>query len=170
MADRPVGRADARIRAAAPIDEATARAVAGDLVTTTDEIGWDDGRLVARRVETLGAIVLREAPLPRPRPAAPCGRRAATGCGAAASALLTWTDAAAALRDRLAFCHAHLGAPWPAVDDDALLARSDGWLGPDLAAVRRRAATSPASTSPPPCAGCCRGRRRPGSTSSRPSG
>ena len=43
VADRQPGRPDAQVRAAAPIDEATARAVAADLLETSDEIEWLDG-------------------------------------------------------------------------------------------------------------------------------
>ena len=39
--------------------------------------------------------------------------------------LLHWTPAARQLRARLAAAHAGLGDPWPAVDDDALLAAID---------------------------------------------
>lgn len=135
VADRAPGRADARIRSAAPIDEATARDVAGDLVTTTDQIRWADGRVVTRRVETLGAIVLGDAPLTDPDPLLV---QAAVRDGIRRDGLsvLRWSEAALALRERLAFCHAHLGAPWPAVDDHALLAGLDTWLGADLASVR----------------------------------
>lgn len=135
VADRAPGRADARIRTAAPIDEQTARDVAGDLVSTTDQIRWDDGRIVTRRVETLGAIVLGDVPLTDPDPVLV---QAAVRDGLRRSGLsaLRWSEAALALRERLAFCHAHLGAPWPAVDDEALLADLDGWLGTELASVR----------------------------------
>ncbi|MCP2265803.1 ATP-dependent helicase HrpB [Promicromonospora thailandica] len=135
VADRAPGRADARIRSAAPIDEATARDVAGDLVATTDQIRWDDDRVVTRRVETLGAIVLNDAPLTRPDPLLV---QAAVRDGLRRSGLsvLHWSEAALALRERLAFCQAHLGVPWPAVDDEALLAGLDDWLGTELAAVR----------------------------------
>ncbi|MFI5707885.1 ATP-dependent helicase HrpB [Kribbella sp. NPDC051620] len=133
VADRGPGRADARIRLAAPIDEATARDIAGDLVSTTDQIRWDDGRVVTRRVETLGAIVLSEVPLAKPDPLLV---QAAVRDGLRRSGLgvLRWSEAAASLRERLAFCHAHLGAPWPAVDDAALLANLDDWL--DLSSVK----------------------------------
>ncbi len=134
-ADRAPGRADARIRSAAPIDEQTARDIAGDLVSTTDQIRWDDGRIVTRRVEALGAIVLNDVPLAKPDP---LRVQAAVRDGIRRSGLsvLRWSEAALALRERLAFCHAHLGAPWPAVDDEALLADLDEWLGPELASVR----------------------------------
>ncbi|HEY3561483.1 MAG TPA: ATP-dependent helicase HrpB [Kribbella sp.] len=135
VADRAPGRADARIRSAAPIDEQTARDIAGDLVSTTDQIRWDDGRIVTRRIEALGAIVLNDVPLAKPDPLLV---QAAVRDGIRRSGLsvLRWPDAARSLRERLAFCHAHLGAPWPAVDDEALLTDLDEWLGNELASVR----------------------------------
>lgn len=135
VADRAPGRADARIRSAAPIDEQTARDIAGDLVSTTDQIRWDDGRIVTRRVEAFGAIVLNDVPLAKPDPLLV---QAAVRDGIRRSGLsvLRWSEPALALRERLAFCHAHLGAPWPAVDDAALLADLDEWLGSELASVR----------------------------------
>ncbi|HET6741600.1 MAG TPA: ATP-dependent helicase HrpB, partial [Kribbella sp.] len=135
VADRAPGRADARIRSAAPIDERTARDVAADLVSTTDQIRWDDGRVVTRRVETLGAIVLNDVPLTNPdRMLVQAAVR--DGIRRSGLSVLRWSEAALALRERLAFCHAHLGDPWPAVDDEALLSDLDAWLGPELASVR----------------------------------
>ena len=136
VADRPPGHADARVRAAAPIDEPTARAVAADLLTTSDEIGWADGALVVRRTQRLGAIDLSAAPLRNPDP---LRVQAAVRDGLRAQGLdvLTWTDAARELRARLGFLHAALGEPWPDVGDAALLAGLDEWL--DLSAVRRSA-------------------------------
>jgi ATP-dependent helicase HrpB len=72
-------------------------------------------------VERLGAIVLTERPLADPDPAA-LGAAVAEGLRAEGINLLSWTPAAVALRERLAAAHAGLGEPWPAVDDDALLA------------------------------------------------
>lgn len=135
VADRAPGRADARIRSAAPIDEPTARDVAGDLVSATDQIRWDDGRIVTRRVEALGAIVLSDVPLADPDPLL-VQDAVREGLRRGGLSALHWPEAALALRERLAFCHAHLGAPWPAVDDEALLAGLDGWLGTELASVR----------------------------------
>ncbi|MFI7063557.1 ATP-dependent helicase HrpB [Kribbella sp. NPDC050124] len=135
VADRAPGRADARIRSAAPIDEQTARDIAGDLVSTTDQIRWDDGRIVTRRVEALGAIVLNDVPLAKPdRLLVQAAVR--DGIRRSGLSVLRWSAAALALRERLAFCHAHLGAPWPAVDDETLLADLDEWLGTELASVR----------------------------------
>jgi ATP-dependent helicase HrpB len=136
VADRQPDRADARVRAAAPIDEATARAVAADLLATSDEIEWTDGALVARRIERLGAIELSTAPLPHPDP---LRVQAAVREGLRKRGLdaLAWTDTARDLRARLGFLHAVLGDPWPDVDDAALLGRLDEWL--DTSAVRRDA-------------------------------
>ena len=50
--------------------------------------------------------------------------------------LLTWSEAATALRARLDFLHRALGDPWPDVSDEALTAGLDSWLGPQLARVR----------------------------------
>lgn len=135
VADRAPGHADARIRSAAPIDEQTARDVAGDLVSTTDQIRWVDGRVVTRRVEALGAIVLNDVPLAEPDPLL-VQAAVRDGIRRKGLSVLRWSEAALALRERLAFCHAHLGAPWPAVDDEALLADLDEWLGTELASVR----------------------------------
>jgi ATP-dependent helicase HrpB len=136
VADRPIGRSDARIRAAAPIDEATARAVAADLVTCTEQIRWEADTLIARRTEALGAITLSQAPLAHPDPL----RVAAAvrdGLRRTGLRVLTFSESAIHLRQRMGFCHAYLGQPWPAVDDAGLLADLEGWLGPDLDRVRR---------------------------------
>ncbi len=49
--------------------------------------------------------------------------------------LLTWSGAADGLRRRLALLHHRLGDPWPDVSDDALRARLDAWLAPELDAL-----------------------------------
>ncbi|MBV9822321.1 MAG: ATP-dependent helicase HrpB, partial [Actinobacteria bacterium] len=139
VADRQPGRPDARVRAAAPIDEATARAVAADLLRSSEEIGWAGGTLVARRRESLGAIELFSAPLRDPDPLRlqAAVREGLRQQGAGGVAALSWTDAARDLRARLGFLHAVLGEPWPDVGDAALLERLDDWL--DVSGVRRSA-------------------------------
>jgi ATP-dependent helicase HrpB len=110
--------------------------VAADLLTTTDEIDWADGALVARRVHRLGAIELAATPLRSPDPAR-VQAAVRAGLGEQGLDVLTWTDAARELRARLGFLHAVLGPPWPAVDGAALLERLDEWL--DISSVQRRA-------------------------------
>ncbi|HSY14654.1 MAG TPA: helicase-related protein, partial [Jatrophihabitantaceae bacterium] len=97
IADRPAGRADARIRSAVPIDEATARAVGAELIARSEEISWGDGELVLRRRESLGGIRLSESPLRDPDPArvAAAVRDAVRGTGLA---ILHWSVDAVQLR------------------------------------------------------------------------
>ncbi|WP_116453497.1 ATP-dependent helicase HrpB [Blastococcus litoris] len=124
VADRAAGRRDARVRVAAPIDEATALEAGAALHTERDEVTWRDGDVHAARVERLGAIVLAERPLPDPAPA-DLAAAVAEGLRQEGLGLLNWTPAARQLRARMAAAHSGFGAPWPAVDDEALLAAID---------------------------------------------
>lgn len=97
----------------------------------------EEGRIIGREVQGCGALVLRE------RPAAVSDaearellldwlRRAGPG-------VLPWTEEARQYRGRLACLrHNFPAGGWPGVDDDALLAGLDAWLGPWLAGVRSR--------------------------------
>jgi ATP-dependent helicase HrpB len=135
-ADRTAGARTARIRAAAPLDETTAREVAAPMLVAESEIAWRDGEVVAREMRRLGAITLTERRLTDPDRAQ---LRAALldGLRRDGLGLLTWGRGAVELRERLAFAHAALGEPWPDVADAALLDHADEWL--DLGACRRRA-------------------------------
>ena len=123
-ADRQPGRRDARVRLAVPVDEATALEAGAHLLATTDEVRWEGGDVRARRVERLGAVVLAERPLADPDPAL-VAAAVADGLRAEGLDLLRWSDKARLLRQRLAACRSGLGDPWPAVDDDSLLAHLD---------------------------------------------
>mgnify|MGYP002653794467 CR=1 FL=1 len=91
--------------------------------------------VVGRRVKALGAIEFSATPT---SPTPEVARQAvANALAAQRLSLLTWSDAAAALRRRLAFLHHHLADPWPAMDDDTLLARLDEWLAPELDRLAR---------------------------------
>ncbi|WP_030256210.1 ATP-dependent helicase HrpB [Streptomyces violens] len=138
VADRPVTAASARVRLAAVIDEETARAAAGALYASAEEVGWADGDVVARSVARLGAIELVSRPL---RDADPALVREALvdGLRREGLGLLRWSEGARSLRERMAFLHRELGAPWADVADEALLARRDEWLEPELGRARRRA-------------------------------
>ncbi|MBO4260186.1 ATP-dependent helicase C-terminal domain-containing protein, partial [Streptomyces griseorubiginosus] len=138
VADRPVGKGHARVRLAAVIDEDVARRAAAPLYSEAEEVHWADGDVVARRVERLGAIELAVRPL---RDADPVLVREALveGLRQEGLGLVRWSPAAVVLRQRLAFLHLHLGRPWPDVSDDALHARVDEWLEPELGRARRRA-------------------------------
>jgi ATP-dependent helicase HrpB len=124
VADRSPGRRDARVRSALAIDEATALAAGAALHLDRNEVTWRNGDVYCARVERLGAIVLAERPLPDPDPA-DVAAAVAEGLRLEGLGLLNWTPAALQLRARLAAAHAGLGNPWPAVDDEALLAAID---------------------------------------------
>ncbi|MGI5198909.1 ATP-dependent helicase HrpB [Streptomyces sp. CA-288835] len=138
VADRPVGAGHARVRLGAVVDEETARRAAGALYGVGEEVRWADGDVIARRVERLGAVELTVRPL---KNAAPGLVRQALldGLREEGLGLLRWSRDAEVLRQRLGFLRHHLGAPWPAVSDDALHARVDDWLEPELSRARRRA-------------------------------
>ncbi|MFD9094005.1 ATP-dependent helicase HrpB [Streptomyces collinus] len=138
VADRPGGKGHARVRLGAAVPEGVARAAAGAFLDEREEVRWADGDVVARRVERLGAIELSVRPLKDAD-----GRlvRAALveGLRREGPGLLRWSPEARVLRQRLAFLRARLGEPWPDVSDDALHARVDEWLEPELGRAGRRA-------------------------------
>ncbi|WP_261718086.1 ATP-dependent helicase HrpB [Streptomyces sp. FZ201] len=138
VADRPVGKGHARVQLAAVVDEETARTAAAPLCTEGEEVHWADGDVVARRVARLGAIELTVRPLRDPDPGLV---RAALleGLRQEGLGLLRWSPDAVVLRRRLAFLRLRLGDPWPDVSDDALHARVDEWLEPELSRARKRA-------------------------------
>ena len=138
VADRGAGRAVARGRLVAVVDEAVAREAAAGAYAAYEEVRWAGGDVVARRVERLGAVELGAAPLRAPDRAA-VGAALRDGLAAEGLGLLHWGGKGRALRERMAFLHRVLGEPWPDVADGALLGRADEWLGPELAAARRRA-------------------------------
>ncbi|MEU3507777.1 ATP-dependent helicase HrpB [Streptomyces longwoodensis] len=138
VADRLVGRGHARVQLAAAIDEDVARLAAGALAEEAEEVRWADGDVVARRVERLGAVELAVRPLKDADPALVRGALL-EGLRQEGLGLLRWTPDALVLRQRLAFLRLHLGPPWPDVSDEALHARVDEWLEPELGRARRRA-------------------------------
>ncbi|MFF3226845.1 ATP-dependent helicase HrpB [Nocardia suismassiliense] len=138
VATRDPGRSDGWIRLAAVADEQLARRAASNLLTTAEEVDWIDGEVVARRIERLGAIVLSEKRIRNPDRQL-LSAAVHRGLSSAGLGLLRWDADALALRQRLEFLHRTLGSPWPAVDDESLLAAADTWLGPELATARSRA-------------------------------
>ena len=118
------------IRAAAPLTAEGAQAAAAHLLAEQVEAELTQGRVTARKVRRLGAIVLADTPV-RPSPAE--GRAAvARVLQSDGLSVLEWSTAAAGLRSRLALLHRELAEPWPDVSDAALLSRLDQWLGPEL--------------------------------------
>ena len=128
------------IRSAAPLSADAAEAAARHLMSETVEAGFDQGRVKARRERRLGAIPLSSTPV---RPSAAEGRAAvARALAKEGLGTIGWSTAADALRRRLALLHRELGAPWPDVSEQALLARLDDWLAPELEALAGGKATA----------------------------
>ena len=119
---------EARIRMAAPVDEAELRELFADRIATVETVEWSrrENRITARRQEKLGALVLSDRALDEPDPDA-MARAAFEGLRANG---LNWTPGAARLRARIALI-ADLGP----VDDASLLADPD-WLLPWLGRAR----------------------------------
>ncbi|MCX8100849.1 MAG: ATP-dependent helicase HrpB [Geminicoccaceae bacterium] len=131
--------ADARIGAAAAIDEASVRGFAGPALVVEEEVGLDErtGAVVARRIERIGAIELASRPIAEPDPVRV---RSALLDAIRRRGLdrLPWSPAARALRARIGWLGAREPAQGlPATSDAALEASLEHWLGPELAGIRR---------------------------------
>ncbi|WP_432150826.1 ATP-dependent helicase HrpB [Streptomyces sp. bgisy029] len=138
VADRPSHAASARVRLAAVVDQETALLAAGRLRVRGEEVRWVDGEVVARSVDRVGAVELAVRPLRQPDPELVRGALV-EGLAREGLGLLRWSRDSEQMRLRLAFLHRVVGAPWPDVSDEALLADPGAWLEPELSRARRRA-------------------------------
>ncbi|WP_134727062.1 ATP-dependent helicase HrpB [Paracoccus luteus] len=122
---------ETRVRIGAPLDETGLRALYGDRIEPAGIVEWSrrEGRVLARRQERLGALVLTDRALDDPDPDA-VARAAWDGLRDLG---LPWTPAARRLRARIA-----LVPGLPDVSDAALLAAPD-WLLPYLVRARTAA-------------------------------
>jgi ATP-dependent helicase HrpB len=123
---------EAKIRQAVAISEADLRSLYADRLNWRDICEWSrrDGRILARRQQALGALVLDERPWDAPPDA--IARAAFDGLRALG---LPWTLLARRLRARMALAQ---GAGWPDVTDAALLA-DPAWLLPFLTRIKTEA-------------------------------
>jgi ATP-dependent helicase HrpB len=142
IADLDGDKQDARIFRAAPLARADLDALFAERVRTEERVEWDPrGEAAkARRRTTLDALVLAEAPLSAPDPAALAGA-VLDGIRQLGLAALPWSGEAETLRARIALLHRIEGeaAGWPDVSDAALAAGLAEWLAPFLGGVSRRA-------------------------------
>ena len=132
---------EAGIRQAVAITEADLRDLYADCIGWHDVCDWSrrDGRVVARRQERLGALVLEDRIWPDP-PAEALARAALEGLRdeLRQGNGLPFSRAAARLRARAAAARA-AGVDLPAVDDGALMQAAEDWLLPALPGARTRA-------------------------------
>ncbi len=139
VADRTARDATARVRLAAVVDEDMARRAAGHLRSTGEEVRWEDGDVVARSVDRLGAVELTVRPLGTGAEPVLVREALLDGLRREGLGLLRWSREAGELRERLAFLHRELGEPWPDVADESLVDRAGEWLEPELSRAARRA-------------------------------
>ncbi|MEU3610315.1 ATP-dependent helicase HrpB [Streptomyces sp. NPDC035033] len=139
VADRTARDATARVRLAAVVDEAVARRAAGHLFRSGEEVRWEDGDVVARSVERLGAVELTVRPLGAAADPALVREALLDGLRREGTGLLRWGREAVELRERLAFLHGAVGGAWPDVAEEALVERAGEWLEPELSRAARRA-------------------------------
>ncbi len=132
---------EAGIRQAVAVTEADLRALYADRIGWHDLCDWSrrEGRIVARRQERLGALVLDDRIWPDPPPEA----MAAAALEGLRDELrqgngLPFTAAAARLRAR-AQAAAEAGEDVPPVDDASLIDSAERWLAPALTRARSRA-------------------------------
>ncbi|ESZ60369.1 ATP-dependent helicase HrpB [Mesorhizobium sp. L103C131B0] len=135
---------NARITAAAAVDEADIRAALSDRIETRRETSFDRERRAVRVRETarLGAITLSERMLPAPT-GTDADRAILDALREHGLSLLEWGKDGETLRQRLGWLHRGLGAPWPDVSEAALLERLDDWLLPFLSGKASFAAIEP---------------------------
>ena len=136
---------NARITAAAAVDEDDIRAALGERIEARRETAFDRERRAVRvrEVTRLGAITLAERMLPAPS-GADADRAILDALRAHGLSLLSWGKDADVLRQRLSWLHRGLGEPWPDMSDAALVARLDDWLLPFLSGAASFAAIDPA--------------------------
>jgi ATP-dependent helicase HrpB len=141
VASLDAGEREARVQLAAPVDLALLLEHFAHLVEDSERVEWDprSETVSARRVRSLGGLVIEDAPLraagPRLTAAMLAGIRAlGVGC-------LPWTRELEQWRARVMFARAHDergGSSWPDLSDAALLASAGDWLAPWLEGITRR--------------------------------
>jgi ATP-dependent helicase HrpB len=124
---------EATIRQAIAISEAEVRGLYADRIVWVEVCEWSrrEGRVLARRQERLGALVLEDRHWDAPGDAV--ARAALEGLRLLG---LPWSPAARRLRARARLARTE---GWPGVEDADLLASAEDWLLPYLAGVRTEA-------------------------------
>ncbi|MBA3911702.1 MAG: ATP-dependent helicase HrpB [Rhodobacter sp.] len=124
---------EATVRQAVAISEAEVRGLYGGRIGWVEVCEWSrrEGRVLSRRQERLGALVLDDRAWDAPADAV--ARAALDGVRLLG---LPWSPAARRLRARARLAR---GAGWPGVEDAELLASAGEWLLPHLAGVRTEA-------------------------------
>lgn len=127
---------EAAVRQALTLSEAELRAVHGDQIGWQTVCDWSrrEGRVLARKQERFGALMLADQPWTDAPPEA-MARAALDGLRLIG---LTFTPAARRLRARIELARGG-GDTWPDCRDEALLASAEEWLLPYLTRARTEA-------------------------------
>ncbi|MFC3800353.1 ATP-dependent helicase HrpB [Cohnella sp. GCM10012308] len=130
---------EGRIRLAAPLRADDLERHFADLVAERRTIAWESGAgaVRARRTVYLGALTLREGPIPDPDPAA-VTEALLSGIRLDGLELLPWSKASRQWLERARFAGLHDPAGWPDLSDAALLDGLETWLGPFAVGMRTR--------------------------------
>ena len=137
------GDREAKIALAAPLTLQDIGHYLGELLMTVSTVHWDtrEQAVVCRREQRLGQLVVSEARLPDPDPAAVRSAVLAALNGLGLDAL-PWTPELRQWQARVQLCR-RPGLPdaadWPDVSDAQLLATLADWLGPWLDGISRAA-------------------------------
>lgn len=133
------GGGEGEIRLASVLSRQAIEELFGQSLAWRREVEWDEraGRVVAREVRRLGALVLQERQVQaKKEDVVPALLAVVRRQGLE---LLDWSEAARHLRARVQLLAAHL-PEWPDFSDAALLANLEAWLAPQLAGVTGLAA------------------------------
>ena len=131
IADLTGKAARARILSAAEISRSLIEAHLPDAIRTQDESGFEAAsrQVRARRVTRIGAIILEETPLPKPKGEA-AAQALAEGVRSLGLSGLPFSKSGEQLRQRLGFLFRLHGEPWPDTSDEGLLSRLEDWFIP----------------------------------------
>ncbi len=137
IADLTGRAAQARVLAAAELTRGDVEDALPGAIVTDDQTFFDrqSRQVRARRATRLGAIIFDETPLPRPSGEA-VTRALADGVRELGLETLPFSKEVIQLRERIGFLYRSIGAPWPDVDDAALVQRMEDWFIPYQAEAR----------------------------------
>lgn len=140
IGDLDAGEREARIFSALPLSRADIEDLFATRIAEERIVAWDSRAeaVVAAKRRRLGSLVLEEKQATDLAPGETAAAMLA-GVRAMGLACLPWSKATIQLRARVNFLRRELGAEWPDMSDEALLADLDAWLGPYLDGRTRRA-------------------------------
>jgi ATP-dependent helicase HrpB len=130
-----VGR-EGRIQLAAPVDADTVSSLVTTEGVNGEVVSWDSNtrKVIARRQQRLGAIVLADHQLSNPSPEL-VQQAMIAGIRGEGIGSFPWPVTAQRYRQRLQFCHHH-DPTWPDVSDAVLNEKLETWLQPHLGGAR----------------------------------